>query len=203
MIENSKLPVITISREYHAGGRSVARALSEELGIPWYDQDFVKLASQISGYSEEEIQAEGEEIGALENIIDKMLSSVNLYTSSHDEINRAEKDAVLKLAKEPCIIVGRGANVTLSEAGIPVFSVLLYADKEVRVKRCMAETGKNESEAEKYVEERDKFRSLYAEKYSGKKFADSHNYTVCFDTGIIDYKKCTKSLIDILGSLYE
>jgi len=203
MVEISKLPVITISREYHAGGRSVAKALSEELGIPWYDKDFVKLASEISGYSVEEIQAEGEEIGALENIIEKMLSGMNLYTSSHDEINKAEKDAVLELAKSPCIIVGRGAGTTLKEAGVPVLSVLLYADKDIRVKRCMNETGKNESEAEKYVEKRDKFRSLYIEKYTGTQFADSHNYTVCFDTGIVDYKKCTKMIVDILESLYE
>ena len=137
MLEIAKLPVITISREYYAGGRSVAKALSEKLGIPWYDQDFVKLASKISGYSEEEIQAEGEEIGKLENIIDNMLSSVNLYTSSHDEINKAEKDAILELAKSPCIIVGRGANATLRDAKIPSFDVLLYADKETRIKRFM------------------------------------------------------------------
>ena len=35
-------PVITISREFGAGGHSIAKVLSERLGIPYYDKDFVK-----------------------------------------------------------------------------------------------------------------------------------------------------------------
>lgn len=203
MLDVSKLPVITIAREYYAGGRSVAKELSEELGIPWFDQDFVKLASKISGYSEEEIQAEGEELGQVEKVIDSMLSGMNLYTSSHDEINRAEKEAVLELAKQPCIIVGRAANATLFDAKIPAFSVLLYADKDVRIKRFMEKQEKTYAEATKYVEQRDRLRKIYYEKYIGRDFADSHEYTVCFDTGLIDYKKCTRAIVDILNALYS
>ena len=34
-----KYPVITISREFGAGGHSIARVVSERLGIPYYDRD--------------------------------------------------------------------------------------------------------------------------------------------------------------------
>ena len=37
------MPIITISREFGAGGRTIAKGLSKELGIPWYDRDFVRL----------------------------------------------------------------------------------------------------------------------------------------------------------------
>ena len=35
--------VITISREYGAYGRSVAKALSQKLGIEFYDVDFIRM----------------------------------------------------------------------------------------------------------------------------------------------------------------
>ena len=40
-----RYPIITISREYAAGGRSVARGLEKNLGIPFYDKDFVKATA--------------------------------------------------------------------------------------------------------------------------------------------------------------
>ena len=33
--------VIAINREYGAGGRTLAALLSEKLGIPWFEKDFV------------------------------------------------------------------------------------------------------------------------------------------------------------------
>ena len=74
-MSEKKYPVITISREYGAGGRSVAKGLSEKLGIPWYDNDFVKLTAEQSGFSEETIKNEGEEISSLSRALDSVLNN--------------------------------------------------------------------------------------------------------------------------------
>ena len=42
--------IITISREYGAGGHSIGRRVAEELGIPFYDRDIVKQTVKASGY---------------------------------------------------------------------------------------------------------------------------------------------------------
>ena len=42
IMSERKYPVITISREFGAGGHSIARVVSERLGIPYYDRDFAK-----------------------------------------------------------------------------------------------------------------------------------------------------------------
>ncbi len=57
---DKKYSIITIGREYCAGGTSVAERLSEKLGIPWYDRDFAALTAKNSGYSFDEILEEGE-----------------------------------------------------------------------------------------------------------------------------------------------
>lgn len=38
--------VITIEREYGSGGRLLGKALSEELGIPYYDDEIIRTASE-------------------------------------------------------------------------------------------------------------------------------------------------------------
>lgn len=192
-------PVITITREYYAGGSSMAKNLSDKLGIPWYDYDFVKLASKISGYSEDEIIAEGEEISKMESILDNVLNSSVFYTSSHDAIFSAQKEAILELAKNPCIIVGRAANAVLRDAKIPSFDIFLYADMDVRVKRAMEKLSCDETKARKILEKRDSLRRTYYEKYCARTYGDCHEYSICLDTGVITYEQCSDILINTLN----
>lgn len=45
--------IITIEREYGSGGRIVGKKLAEELGIHFYDDDILKLASEKSAVGEQ------------------------------------------------------------------------------------------------------------------------------------------------------
>lgn len=58
-MSDRKYPIITISREYGAGGRSIAGEVAKRLDIPFYDRDFVKETASKSGYSVEDIEREG------------------------------------------------------------------------------------------------------------------------------------------------
>ena len=41
--------IITISREYGAGGHSIGKSVAEELGIEFYDRDIIKATVAESG----------------------------------------------------------------------------------------------------------------------------------------------------------
>ncbi len=56
------MKIITISREYGAGGRSVARAAARELGVEFYDRDIIAATAQASNLEPAQIEREGEEI---------------------------------------------------------------------------------------------------------------------------------------------
>ena len=45
--------VITIARQYGSGGKTVGKMLAEELGIPFYSSNLLKMASEESGISEQ------------------------------------------------------------------------------------------------------------------------------------------------------
>ena len=189
--------VITISREYGAGGRSVAAGLSKELGIEYYDIDFVRMTAKASGYSEEDIRREGEDMSSGAKWINAFLDNMASYSSSYDAIYEAQREVVLNLAKKPCIIVGRCSNIILREAEIHSFDVFLYADIEYRMKRAAQLGESGNADLMKYVEKRDRLRQTYYKTYTKHEMGDYRDYNICLDTGTIGLNRC----IDLLARL--
>lgn len=193
--------VITISREYGAGGRTVAAALAKELGLEYYDIDFVRLTSKISGYSEEDIRREGEEMSGGSRWINGLLDNMASYTSSYDAIYKAQREVVLELSKKDCIIVGRCSNIILREENIPSFDIFLYADFEHRMKRAAELKENGQMDLAKYVERRDRLRKTYFKAYTKHEIGDYKDYNICLDTGKIGMEKSALILADIIKSL--
>lgn len=192
-----KLPIITINREYGAGGRTLAAVLSEKLKIPYYDRDFVTKTVEESGFDKEDVEREGEEISKPSQILNDFLNSAASFNSSHDEIFKAEKNVILELAKSPCIIVGRCANHILKEAGIDAISIYLHAPFEKRLKRTLELAEYGNTKPEKYMEERDSKRSTYYKHYTGCDINDASDYTFCFDVGKIDIPRIAQIIADV------
>ena len=48
--------IVTISREFGSGGRTVGRELAARLGIPCYDEEVIEKLAERSGYSREYIR---------------------------------------------------------------------------------------------------------------------------------------------------
>ncbi|MCR5102574.1 MAG: cytidylate kinase-like family protein [Butyrivibrio sp.] len=194
-----KFPVITIGREYGAGGRTIAAALSEKLGIPYYDKDFVIKTAKESGYSEDEINKEGEQMNHINEFIDNLLNNSAAYTSSFDQIYKAQKNVIMDLAKSPCIIVGRCADYILREAGINAFNIFLFADLDKKVERAK-ELPENEgiNDIKKAVQKRDELRNTYYKHYTGEDMRYYKQYDICLDTGVIGIDKCVDILVSAL-----
>ena len=200
MSQELKYPVITIGREYCAYGRTIAAALSAELGIPYYDKDFIKETAKQSGFSEEAIQEEGEQMDRMSKLVNTLINSTTL-TSSYDKIYNAQKEVILKLAKEdaPCIIVGRCADYILKEAGIPAFNIFLYSDLVHKVHRAK-ELPENRGVGDlwRIVEKKDELRNMYYKHYTGTEMRNFNNYNICLDVGTIGVIKCEEVLLSIL-----
>lgn len=197
-MKESKIPVITINREYGAGGRTLAAMLSEKLGIPYYDRDFVKKTMEESGFDMEDVEREGEELSKSSRVIKNLFNGTVSYPSSHDAIFEAEKKVILKLAESPCIMVGRCADRVLYEAGIETISIYLHAPLEMRIKRTDELEEKGDTNPEKFVEKRDSRRRTFYKQYTGCEIFDASNYTFCFDTGKVGIPACADMILSML-----
>ncbi len=193
--------VITISREYGAGGRSVAKALSEKLGIPWYDQDFMEETARDSGYELDTIKSEGEELSQFDEFLDYIMKTNVSYNSSHDAIFEAQKNEVLKLSATPCIIVGRLSNFILKENGIKTFDIFLHADMEHKIQRIgeLKENGKKD--LKKFIEKRESLRRNYYKHYTKKNLGDYGDYTISVDTGVLGIDGTVEMLASVIKNI--
>lgn len=195
-----KLPVITISRQYAAYGRTIARKLSEDLEIPFYDRDVIRETARQSGYSEEDIQREGEAMSRASRFMNNLLNNASVYTSSYDGIFWAQRDVILKLAERPCIIVGRCADYILTEAEIPVFKVYLYADLEHRIRRAEELEENAGKDLQKVVAKRENLREVYYKQYTGQDMGICSNYNICLDTGVLGADTCERLIAEAVRS---
>ena len=54
--------VITIDREFGAGGHSVGRAVAKRLGIEFYDRDIIDETAKGSGFSPKQVEEQEESV---------------------------------------------------------------------------------------------------------------------------------------------
>ena len=131
--------IITIGREYGAGGRSVAKRISDLLGIPHYDKEIIQLAAEKTGLSEEMIRGT-EEHESGKTLLNWFLPSGS--ASAYDQAILAQAQTIRKIAEQgPCVIVGRGADYILRDFPHLV-NVFLYAERRTRSAMPWRPTGK-------------------------------------------------------------
>ena len=76
--------IITISREFGSGGRTIGRKVSEKLNIPCYDQELIDKIAQESGLSKEFIREQGE-YAASGSYLGSVLSGRDFYGHSYQD----------------------------------------------------------------------------------------------------------------------
>ena len=188
--------VITISREYGAGGHSIGKRVAKELGVEFYDRDIIKAAAEESGANLPEIERVEEELTRA-GIIMRMIAP-NAYRDQLDNIHSIEHSIILDLAKKgTCVILGRCADDIMEKANIPSLNVFLYASdihRAVRVSELIGST--NPTEIQKKMQKTDAARRSYYEQFTGKRWGDSHNYTLSLDTGVLGYDTCVQIICD-------
>lgn len=194
--------VITISREYGAYGRSVAMALSQKLGIEFYDVDFIRMTAEKSGYSEEDVTREGESLSQGSKFINSFLST-SAYNSSYDEIFLAQKEVILELAKKPCIMVGRCSNIILREAGVKSFDIFLHADRAFRRAHALELNEYGKMDVDRYIDRCDHWRKTYYRAYTGHDMGDYHDYDLTIDVGKIGPEKVVELVVGLVGDMKE
>ena len=188
--------IITISREFGSGGRTIGRRTAEKLGIPCYDAELVQKIAEESGYTEAYVREEGEETAG--GWLSTILSDRTNGLTNQDKIWNIQSKVITELAeKGPCVIVGRCADYILREKA-DLLTVFIHASMEKRAERIVKEYGEREETPEQRLKDKDKRRAAYHRFYTDMKWGQAQNYDICLDSGELGLDKC----IDILVQLY-
>lgn len=192
--------VITLSREYGAGGHSIGKKVADKLGIPFYDKDIIKAAVKATGFDPDLVEDEGEEMSRLESFMTTLgnLSS-NYYSDSHEKLRMIQEAVITDFAKKgPCVILGRCADNVLLNAGIECFNVYIYADELHRARRVAELIGSEDPALiKRAMLRKDTARHNYYNRFTGKKWGFANNYHLSLDSGFLGYEKCADIIVDI------
>ena len=178
--------IITVSRQYGSGGSELGRKLAEKLSLPVYDHELISKISAEYGIREHILKAMDEVHGA-DNPLTLIMTPEEQRIFDGDVAFRSkalfhiQADLIRKLAGEgDCVFIGRQAEYVLKDRD-DVLSVLVYAEKEDRVKRIMKAEGKSHAEAERLIRDKDKERREYYSYYTNRRWMDFRNYDYAFN----------------------
>ena len=190
--------VITISREYGAGGHTIGKRVAQELGIEIYDKDIVRETVRASGFETEVVQEEEEDVSKASTFLKSLCSSSVHYRDPQEVIHEVQTAVILQFAKKgPCVILGRCADDILRESGIETLNVFIHADDLHRAVRISEMTGiTNATELQKLMAKKDSSRRNYYEHYTRKKWGDSHNYDLTLDSGKLGVDLCVQMIVE-------
>jgi len=191
--------VITIARGYGSGGRTIGQMLSEKLGIPYYDRDLLRLASDESGINEQLFAKADEKLK--KSLLYRVAK--NVYKGelippdsddfvSNDNLFNYQAKIIKELAStESCIIIGRCADFVLKDYP-NVVRVFVHAPLEDCINTLKEMTGKPEREIEKQISSIDKHRAEYYKYYTGRNWEDAKNYDLCLNSSKLGFGKCVE-----------
>lgn len=189
--------IITIARGFGSGGKTIGKMLSESLGIPYYDKDLIKLASEESGINEalfgkSDEKVKGGIFGKPKKYSGELAKPNSSEFVSEENLFGYQAEIIKNLAdKGSCIIIGRCADFVLKDRK-DVIKVFIWADMPTCIKNANIVCGLSEREAEKQIERTDKERSAYYKAHTGKDWDDVRNYDLCLNTSRLSFEKCVE-----------
>jgi cytidylate kinase len=189
--------IITISREFGSGGRTIGRKTAEKLEIPCYDAQLIHELSKESGFAEDYVKEAGEYTPG--GYLSGLFVNRSFGQTNEDILWNLQCKVISDLAeKGPCVIVGRCADYILRDKA-DCLKVFIHADMAFRAERIVKEYGEREQSPEQRLADKDKRRAAYHRFYTNMKWGHAQNYHITLDSGELGIDKC----VDILCGLYK
>jgi cytidylate kinase len=193
--------VITISREFGSGGRTIAKMVSDRLGYAFYDDALIKRVAEQSGFSEDFVREHGEDASSTSSFLFNLArSGSGAYDGMpgvSDKLYVVQHNIIKAIAQEDCcVIVGHCADYILKDCD-KALHVFIHAGKDFKADRIVSLYGETGVSPYKRLEEKDKKRKVYYKNYTGRVWGSADNFDVTLNSGKLGVDAC----VDIICAL--
>ena len=197
-----KKRIITVSREFGSGGRTIGKMLAERLNLKYYDKELVKRISLETGFDPKYIEEHGEYAQS------RSIFSYMFGAQSHPEVMKGmtpadflwcmQRDIILDIAeKEDCVIVGRCADYILRDRD-DCLNVFIHAPKDKRAERIVKLYGESDVAPEKRLDDKDARRKVNYRHFTGREWGVAQNYHLALDSGMLGIEGC----VDLIAAAF-
>ena len=188
--------IITISREFGSGGRTIGKMVAEKLGIPCYDAEIIQKMADETGFAPDYVKEAGEYSPG--SFLSAAFSNRMFGPTNEDILWQHQYRVITELAeKGPCVIVGRCADYILKDKA-DCLKVFIHADLEFRAKRIVEVYGERAESPEERIKDKDKRRAAYHRFYTNMKWGYAQNYDLTLNSGVLGIDNC----VDIITKLF-
>ncbi len=195
--------VITISREFGSGGRTIGKLVAERLGYRFYDGEIIDEVVKSSGLAREIVEKYDEYATHKNSFLYSIAISAggDGYNglSFANRVQIAQANVIKQLAEEGnCVIIGRGADYVLRDCP-DCFNVFVRASVEFRAKRVLDIYGETKVKIEDRLHDKDTRRRVFYHSFTMRDWGATSNYNLMLDSSAIGIEKC----VDIICSIAE
>jgi cytidylate kinase len=199
------MPIITIARQFGAGGSSVGQMVARKLKADLLDRQLIAEVARRLELPEEDVEAQDEQLGSFLSRLLIALGSASPepsiqaagaawappYADPAFDPRRAVLEVTQQVIKEAArsgnvVIIGRGSAYILRdlEGALHVF---LRAAEETRVKTLMERFTLAEEDARRRMKQTDANRTAYIRQVYGHDWTHPSHYDVVLDSGRLGY----------------
>jgi len=190
--------LITISREYGAGGGTIGNTVADRLGIEYLDKAIILKTAYEAQVNVESAFKLDESVpinfGFAQSLFDFYNKPLN------EKLFAAQSEVIRRFGEHGnCVIVGRNANTILREYD-DTLHVFISAKLDFRCKRMLEKEmyeGVSEAKMKDLINTVDKRRKKYCEYYTNTKFGDARNYDICLDSSRLGIDTCVDIICDL------
>ena len=204
------MAVITISRQFGAGGKTFGRRIADTLGYYYADEDIIERAVvEIYISSDGRKTIESEPVDRFK----KFISKLNPFGTSLMELPLDDKERYIdgfkyvellnfiipKIAKDGnAVIVGRGGQYILQNLE-NTYHLLLIANKEDRTKFIEEHYRASSTRAAQMIKRMDKRRVNLFSYFRRKDYDDPTLYDLVINMGLLSMDKAQELVIKLIN----
>lgn len=183
--------IITISREFGAGGGEIGSKVAKALNWEYYNKEIILKAAADSNIDIYSLMEWDEKVPVSFGFTQSLFDFYNRPTS--EVVFDAQKRVIIDIGQRGnCVIIGRNANAILKEFD-GCLNVFVHADFDWRLKRMkdkMPDFTEDQVAAE--IHAIDKKRKKYCVFYTKTVFGMSDYYDICLDSSRLGIDECVE-----------
>jgi cytidylate kinase len=204
------MAVVTITRQYGAGGSLVARRVAERLGWTVIDNEFVGEVAKRAGLPPEAVAAREERAPSLlERLAGALaVSAPEVFIPAAAGAAEPDEEALIRVTERVIaeaathgrvVLVGRGATAYLGTApeGARALHAYVVAPRAARIRTVMERLTVGPEEAARMVDDIDAARERYLERYYRRRRDDASNYHVVVNTAWLGYDAASELIAEL------
>ena len=199
--------LITISRQFGAGGSIVARQVAERLGWRVVDNELVEQVAARAGLSPEHVAEREERVSTFVERLARTLAAASpdvfpppesagavVDVPETDLVRITEKVVAEVAAQGRVVLVGRAAPAVLSREA-DALHVKLVAPRAFRIRVAADRLGCAGDKAAAVLDRTDRMRERYLREYYRRDWNDPVNYHLVLNTGVLGFEGATELIV--------